>query len=113
MQERCVNSVCAAAGFTDTSLVYPSFLREVDEADIPQCRVPACWALVALDTVEHIGPSLIPRAAGFERVALAFQRREEDSISALSQQSPERLIEQLTLLRFSSGWNCALVYWQP
>jgi hypothetical protein len=36
-----------------------------------------------------------------------------DLIGALSQQLPERLIEQVTPLLFSNNWNCSLVYWLP
>ena len=53
-------------------------------------------AVEALDVVEHVSPSFVARAIGFARRALGLQRREKLSMAALSQQLPERLMEQVT-----------------
>ena len=104
----------------DTRLGYISLPLEVDGAEIPQCRVPACGIVEAFDVIEYFGLCLISRAIGFARDLFGLQRREPKageanklSMAALSQTLPERLIEQVMPLSAISRWSCSLVYWLP
>lgn len=78
---------------------------QVNGAEIPQGRVPACRIVEAFDAIKHLGLCLILPAIGFARDPLGLQRREPKagaanklSTAALFQTLPERLIEQLTPL---------------
>jgi len=49
----------------------------------------------ALDIVEQVGSCLVPRTIDPAGRALGLERREEESMAALSQTLPDRLIEQV------------------
>jgi hypothetical protein len=68
---------------------------------------------VAFAVVEHVGRAWSRVRYVWRAVLSVFGEEKKLSIAALSQTSPERLIEQVTPLSAISRRNCSLVYWLP
>lgn len=90
-----------------------SFANFQTDSKIAQGRVPACGIVEALNVIEHVCLRVIARAVGLRPIGSVFSEEKKLSIAALSQTSPDRLIEQVTLLSAISRWNFLLVYWLP